>query len=78
MLPYFKYLPQTTLAAVVLFAVYGLLEFEDLIYFYHLRAWVDMAIAVACFLVTVLAGVEVCARMMPSRSCHPALAYRRR
>ena len=59
MLPYFKYLPETTLAAIVLFAAYGLVEVEDLVYFYHLRAWSDMAITAACFFITLLAGVEV-------------------
>ena len=60
MLPYFKYLPETTLAAIVLYAALGLVEVDDLVYFYRLRAWSDIAITFACFLVTVLAGVEVC------------------
>ena len=59
MLPYFKYLPQTTLAAVVLYAAWGLIEAHDIVYFFHLRAWADLAIVAACSLVTLLAGVEV-------------------
>jgi MFS superfamily sulfate permease-like transporter len=59
LLPYFKFLPQTTLAAIVLFAAYGLVDLQDLVYFYRLRAWADLAITAACFSITVLAGVEV-------------------
>ena len=59
MLPYFKYLPQTTLAAIVLYAAWGLVETEDLVYFYRLRAWSDLIIAAFTYSVTLLAGVEV-------------------
>ena len=58
-LPYFKYLPQTTLAAIVLFAATGLIETHDFVYFYMMRSWVDMAVLAACSLMTLLAGVEV-------------------
>jgi len=59
MLPLFADLPQTTLATIVMYAAYSLIELEDLVFFYHLRAWRDLAITTACFLMTLLAGVEV-------------------
>jgi len=64
MLPLFADLPLTTLATIVMYAAYSLIELEDIVFFYHLRAWRDMAITVACFLMTLLAGVEVrCGRL---------------
>jgi len=54
----FYYLPMAILGSIVTFAAYKLIEWHDFIYFYKVRAWQDLIIALTCFAITFLIGVE--------------------
>ncbi|KCV73239.1 hypothetical protein H696_00780 [Fonticula alba] len=59
LLPMFQWLPLSTLAAIVMYAAYSLLEWHDYFFMWRIRAYSDLAMAAATFLVTVLVSVEI-------------------
>ena len=57
-LPIFYYLPKAVMASIVLVAAVGLLEFEDALFIWKIRAWKDLALMAFTFFITIFWSVE--------------------
>jgi len=55
----FYYLPRVVMSAILLVAACSLFELEDLVFFYHVGAWLDIVLMIITFFVTLLLGVDL-------------------
>jgi len=55
----FYFLPRVVMSAILMMAACSLFEWEDMFFFYRVRAWVDISLMVITFLVTLLLGVDL-------------------
>lgn len=59
LMPVFKHLPKTTIAAIILFAASKLIELDDILYLFRMHAWIETALALLTFVITFLFGPEI-------------------
>ena len=57
-LPVFYWLPKCVMASIVLVAASGLLEFEDMVFMWKIRAWKDIGMMLLTFSITIFWSVE--------------------
>lgn len=55
----FYYLPKCTIAAIIMVAASKLVEYHDIIFLYHIRAWKEIALALITLVVTFILGPEI-------------------
>ena len=58
-MPLFHWLPKVTAAAIVLFSAAKLIHFDVIVFLFHIRAWIDICLAIATFLLTFFLGPEI-------------------
>jgi len=53
------YLPRVVMSSIILVAAVSLFEFDDLLFFIRIRAWFDIFLLIATFLITLILGVDL-------------------
>jgi MFS superfamily sulfate permease-like transporter len=59
LLPFFEYLPKAVCSAIIVVAAVKLMEFEDIVFMFHLRAWNDLALMLITFCSTIFISIEI-------------------
>jgi len=59
LLPFFKVLPNVVMAAIIVNAALGLIEFHDILFLWKIKAWPDLLLSIATFVITLVFGVEL-------------------
>eukprot|EP01135_Chromosphaera_perkinsii_P010566 Nk52_evm4s2171 gene=Nk52_evmTU4s2171 len=58
LLPVFYFLPKAAMGSIVLIAATGLMEFEDLVFLWKVRAYKELGLCMFTFLITIFVGVD--------------------
>lgn len=57
--PMFHFLPKVVMGAVIVVAAVGMVELEDVVFYWQLRAWQELLLVLITFLFTIVLGVEL-------------------
>lgn len=66
--PLFFYLPKVVLASIIIVAATGLVELEDIVFLWKVRAFKSLALLAVTFFLTILFGVEEVTRPHPGKT----------